>query len=443
MRLLQKACKKIKPAHTLLYTLLTFYCKGPRDVLSGGLLHIELRREASLQRIIIRRTTQHKKSMKKYLCLLLCLLCAVSCAACGKKDVPAPRLWCVSPGSISAENEIKQLIRHYDSNVYVSFVPEEELDSRLNEAVKRGDSPDVFMLHADAIPDLVEDKKLADLTDRLRVSRVKSDELSDASRRACAYQGKNWAAPLFVDVYMLATNRALVSVPPETALKLKETAGALDEKGISAFEKLSPEKQALLFEAVLGEYGGKMLDSRKTELEFVSDAGKAALGDCAEFISKSGEKDDMGDGKAAFSVMTINERREYTDKFPDAEIELAPLFGLKRLKTVAVAVSRDSRDQKRAFGVAEYLQTITEKLAALYKRYPAGKEITPLNDADKDAAVVLSQARPAPDLCGYVSLMKTYLPAAIDKAGKDVNAGDCLSEAAENASDNIWKGKRE
>lgn len=374
---------------------------------------------------------------------MLCLLCAVSCAACGKKDVPAPRLWCVSPGSISAENEIKQLIRHYDSNVYVSFVPEEELDSRLNEAVKRGDSPDVFMLHADAIPDLVEDKKLADLTDRLRVSRVKSDELSDASRRACAYQGKNWAAPLFADVYMLATNRALVSVPPETALKLKETAGALDEKGISAFEKLSPEKQALLFEAVLGEYGGKMLDSRKTELEFVSDAGKAALGDCAEFISKSGEKDDMGDGKAAFSVMTINERREYTDKFPDAEIELAPLFGLKRLKTVAVAVSRDSRDQKRAFGVAEYLQTITEKLAALYKRYPAGKEITPLNDADKDAAVVLSQARSAPDLCGYVSLMKTYLPAAIDKAGKDVNAGDCLSEAAENASDNIWKGKRE
>lgn len=381
--------------------------------------------------------------MKKFVSVLLCLLCALPAAAC-KKEAPAPRIWLIEPSSTAAETEIRQMVRQFDSNALISFVPAEELSVRLNAAIEKDDAPDVFMLYADSIPDLAEKEKLADLGDRLRVSKVKADELSDSARRACVYQGKTRGVPIFTDVYMLATNRALVSAPPDSAEKLMSVCGELKTKQISSFEKLTPEKQSVLFEALLYSHGGKMLNGRKTKLEFTSEEGKAALKNCAELLKSASDKpDSTGMGEAAFSVLTMRERAQNAERYPDSEITLSSLFGLERLQTVALGMSKQSKNQKQAFELLEFLQTETDKLSALYKRYSAKKNIEPLSTDDADAIRNLSQASPAPALCGYESLVKTYIPAAIEKAGKGVNTTDALNEAAEDASDNIWKGKRE
>ena len=373
----------------------------------------------------------------------MCLACALPFAGCSHEKPTETRLWLISPENVAAEEEITAMIGEYDGGVSVSFVPSGEIDARLRAAAERGDAPDVMMLYADAIADLAEEKQLLDLSVRLSVSKVKKDDLSESARRACLYQGKPWAVPLFCDVYLLASNRALVATAPQTVEQLKAVCAELEKKGIQSFEKMNPERKSLLYEAVLAEKGGAMLNARKTKLEFTSESGKAAMRDCVAVLENaSDEKDAMGAGKAAFSVMTTLERRGHAQKYPDAEIGLDPLFGLNRLQTTALAVNAKAPDQKKAFAVLEFLQGKTEKLSSLYKTYPASKEIKPL-PSDEDAVVQLAQARPAPDLCGYDTLLTTYLPAAIDKAGKGVEIGTVLDEAAQSAAQNIWKGKRE
>ena len=374
----------------------------------------------------------------------MCLLCLLPAAGCSEKDTPAPRVWCIKPSSAAAESELKMMLRTFDADAYLSFVPANELDSRLQNAMERDEAPDVFMVFSDSLPDLAEEKKLAEIGDRLRLSKIKADELLDSARRACVYQGKSWAAPLFTDVYMLATNRSLVSVAPQTVAQLKDSAKSLEEKGVSSFEKISPQKQSLLFEAALNEHGGKMLNSRMTRLEFVSPEGEAALSDLTEIFKSVDESAEaMGEDKAAYSVMTMLERRAYAAKYPDAEIELSPLLGVDRLQTVALAMSKSCKNQTRAFKILEFLQTESDKISALYKCNSAQKEIKAVDSDDEAAITSLSKALPAPDLCGYEALTLTYIPAAIEKAGKGVPAADCLDEAAKAASSCIWKGKRE
>ncbi len=381
--------------------------------------------------------------MKKFVSVLLCLLCIIPATAC-KKQAPAPRIWLIEPSSESAETEIRQMVRHFDSNALISFVPAKELSVRISDAFEKDDAPDVFMFFADSIPDLAEKEKIADLSDRLRISKVKADELLESTRRACAYQGKTRGVPLFADVYLLATNRALVSAPPDTAEKLVAECEALKEKKLSSFEKLTPEKQTLLFETLLRSHGGKMLNARKTKLEFASEEGKTALEDCAELLKQSAEQSDaVGEGKAAFSILTMQERAQNAERYPDSEITLSSLFGLNRLQTVAMGMSKQSKNQKQAFALLEFLQTETDKLSALYKRYSAKKDISPISTDDADIIKYLSEATPAPDLCGMNSLAKTYIPAAIEKAEKGVNTTDALNEAEKDASGNIWQGKRE
>lgn len=364
-------------------------------------------------------------------------------AGCRKKDKTAPRLWCIQPATITAEEDVRKIVREFDAEAFISFVPADEIASRLSQAFEKGEAPDVFMVYGDQIADLAEDKNVLDISQRLPLSNVKQDELRDNARRACLYQGKTWGVPLFSDAYMLACNRAVVSVPPASSAQLGALQKDLSDQGIALFEKLTPEKQSILFEALLREQKGAMLNSRQTKLTFADEHGQAALEACTALLKDAAESDTMGAGKAAFSVMTAADRQAYAQKFPDAEISLNPLFGLDRLQSVAVAINAKTKDQKRAFGLLEFLQKNTDKLSALYKTYSAKKDITPLSSQDNDVVVRITQARPAPDLCGYAALEQTHLPAAIDKAQKGVPAADALTEAAENASPAIWVGKRE
>lgn len=336
------------------------------------------------------------------------------------------------------------MIRLFDSGASVTFVPASELNMRVEAALERGDGPDVFMVYAESLPDLAENKKIADLSNYTRTSSIKFDEMLESARRACVYQGKTVATPMFTDVYMLATNRALVPVPPQSIEQLKAEAEKLTKQQMSVFDKLKPNRKSLLFEALLGSYGGEMLNSRKTSLTFTSEEGKKAMDDCIELLkSEPEEPDAIGSGKAAFSVLTAFERNEQSQKFPDADIELSPLFGLDRLQTVAIAINEKSQDKARAFKLLEFLETESAKIAAQYKCYSASKNIKPITAQDVEIVKTLASAAPAPDLCGYESLLKTYIPAAIEKAEKGVPASDALNEAAESARGNIWKGKRE
>ncbi|MDE6397948.1 MAG: extracellular solute-binding protein [Clostridiales bacterium] len=382
--------------------------------------------------------------MKKFVSILLILACALPVAACKKHDPSAVRLWCLQPQSITAEEEVQRMLRLFDADAHVSFVPASELNMRLKDATERGEAPDVFMTYGDALPDMAENKDVLDLSNYLPLSNVETDELTEASRRACAYQGKTWGVPLFADAYMLATNRALVATPPQTSEQAIAAIEKLGEQGMSSFDKLPPEKQSVLFEAILREKGGDMLNARRTHLAFASPEGAEALKSCTTLLQDMAEDNDaIGSGKAAFSIMTAAERRAFAEKYPDAEIELSSLFGYDRLQTVAVAISDASKNQKRAFRLLEYLQTHSGKLAALYKCYTAEKDLQPAVAQDKEAVLRIASARPAPDLCGFASLESAYLPAAIEKAGKGVPATDALAEAEENAKGVIWKGKRE
>ena len=385
----------------------------------------------------------HFKIMKKFFSIILCLLFALSAFACKGKEKTATRVWLLEPQSSAAETEIQSLVRGFDPDASVSFVPQQELNMRLKSAIERGEAPDVFMVYADSIPDLAEEKQIADLSMRLGTSKVETDKLSESALRACLYQGKSWAVPVFTDVYMLACNRELVATAPHMPEQLKAVCADLKEKGIGSFEKLTPEKKALLCEALIEQKGGSMLNSRRTKLAFASEEGQTALDDCVDILKSEQDEGSMGDGKAAFSILTTRERRAYMLKYPDAEVELAPLFGLDRLQTVALGISAESKDQKKAFKMLEFLHTQTDKMAELYKTYSADKKITPISPEDEAALINLKNARPTPDLCGYESLMKIYLPAAIEKAGKGLKAADALNEAAEEAASMIWKGKRE
>ncbi len=336
------------------------------------------------------------------------------------------------------------MVREFDAVAYISFVPVEDISARLSEAFELGTAPDVFMFDADMIPDLSEEKQLDDLTNRIGVSKIKTDELNESARRACLYQGKTMAVPLFTDVYMLATNRAIVSMPPQSFDELIGVCADLKDKKLAGFEKLAPAKQSLLYEAALTENGGKMLNAAKTKLTFSDSRGINALDGCVQVLKDAAnESDAMGNEKAAFSVLTTSERRMYSEKYPDAEIELTPLFGFNRLQTFAVGVNASSAHRTRAFGIAEFLQGKSDKLAVLYKSYSAKKDVKPIMQQDEHVISNLLQAKPAPDLCGFGTLEQTYLPTAIDKALKGVNSADCLAEAAQDASAVIWKGKRE
>lgn len=375
-------------------------------------------------------------------------------------------MWLISPQNAMAEEEIKQLVVGFDPRAAVSFVPIEDMTSRLSEAAERNYPPDLILLDCDAIPDMAEDKKLDDLDMRLSVSKVKADLLSDGARRACIYQGKTYGIPMFCDVYMLATDNSLVPTPPDSFSQLKaacagsqESSGkASEESGgqsespekapmkktpMKKFDKLSPKRQSLLFESALYERGGKMFNSRRIALAFTSEAGSAALEDCAELLKGAAERSEsIGDGETAFSVLTTLERRKLSEKYPDADITLSQLPGVNRLQTFALVLGKGAKEGSRAFRTAEFLYENTDKLSKLYRLYPASKEVTPLN-GDEDAVVSLISARPAPDLCGYGSLVSSYLPSAIERAGKGTDPDVLLSEVAEDASANIWRGKRE
>lgn len=422
--------------------------------------------------------------MKKCLCALFCIILAAAPISCGKKP-ETMRVWLVSPQNAMAEEEIKQLVVGFDSRASVSFVPMEDMNSRLSEAIERDYAPDLIMLDCDAIPDLAEDKKLDDLDMRLSASKVKADELSDGARRACIYQGKTYGIPVFCDVYMLATDNSLVATPPDSISQLKEVRiaeakseksgsgkqgesedkvpkesgekkesdtgesdgseknGGSEESKVKKFDKLPPKRQSLLFESALYERGGKMLNSRRTRLAFASEEGRAALEDCTELLDGAAEmSDSIGDGNTAFSVLTTLERRKLAEKYPDADITLSPLPGVNRLQTFALVIGDDTKEGVRAFRTAEFLYENTDRLSKLYKLYPASKDIKPLN-GDEDAVTSLVSARPAPDLCGYDTLITSYLPSAIERAGKGTDPSELLSEVVEDASANIWKGKRE
>lgn len=383
------------------------------------------------------------KTMKKTLCVFLCLLCALLAAACGKKDAEATRIWMLSPDNAGSEQEIRAMIASFDSDAVVSFVPKDEANERVAAALARGDAPDVIMSYTDSLPDWVEKKQLTDLSTRLQVSKIESDKLSEAARRACLYQGKPWGVPLFTDVYMLASNRALVANAPQTVEQLKATCATLAEKQVPAFSALTPLQKSLLFEATLQSRDGTVFNARKTKLTIASQNGIDALGDCLTVLKDAAEeKDAVGSGKAAFSVMTTFERRQMAKQYPDAEIALAPLFGLDRLQTVALCMNFASKNQTKAFALLEYLQGGSDKLAVLYDTYTAHKKMTPKTD-DEEAVVQLLEARPAPDLCGYESLVTAYMPAALDKAQKGLDAAVALQEATTGASDVLWPGKRE
>ena len=353
-------------------------------------------------------------------------------------------MWLIDPESVAAESEIRNMFNEYDADISVSFVPACELDTRVDTALKMGEGPDVFMIYGDALPDLAEDEAISDLSVRLPLGKVKMDEKLDGARRASLYQGKTYGVPLFVDVYMLAVDRAVVSVAPDSAEKLVAVCKDLESKGIKTFEKIVPQKKALLFEAMLGNLGGAMLNKSKTKLTYSSEAGEAALNDCVKvFSGQSDEKDSLGDGKTAFSIYTTAERKVQAEKHPDSEISLAPLFGLERMQTVLLSMNSKSRGQSRMFSVIEFLESNAEKLAGLYKTYSAEKNLKANSHYDNEAVTILSASRPMPDLCGYEALEKTYLPEAIDKASKGVNAADALNESIASAAGEIWKGKRE
>ena len=136
-------------------------------------------------------------------------------------------------------------------------------------------------------------------------------------------------------------------------------------------------------------------------------------------------------------------RSVQAEKHPDSEISLAPLFGLERMQTVILAMNAKSRGQTRLFSVIEFLESNADKFAGLYKTYSSSKNLKSNSHYDNEAVPILSASRPMPDLCGFEALEKTYLPEAIDKASKGVNATDALNESIASASGEIWKGKRE
>ncbi|MDE7395409.1 MAG: extracellular solute-binding protein, partial [Clostridiales bacterium] len=344
-----------------------------------------------------------------------------------------------------AEEEIRAMIKTYDPEITVSFVPEEEAGMRYKEAFLRGKAPDAFMFFADDIPDLAEEKQLLDLSNRLRVSDIHSDEFTDGARRACLYQGKTWAVPFFCDAYMLAYDRTLVSLPPQSMTEVENAVKAAQaEKGeVASFAPLDARKSALLYESVAKENGEELLNGRETKLTVASEAGvKAAKAYTALMKDASTEKDSFGSGKAAFSVLTAYERAQLKQANPSAEIGLAPL-PVNRLQTLAIGMSPDSKSQTHVFRLCEFLFKKKDELSALYKRYSAEKSIEPLAPDDEQAVRQIASARPAPDLCGYKTFTNTYLISALERIGHGVDAKVALSEAAEQGAAVIWKGKRE
>ena len=113
---------------------------------------------------------------------MLGLIFSTMLMGCAKEDDPAPRIWCIQPNNSTAETEIRQMVREFDAVAYISFVPVEDISARLSEAFELGTAPDVFMFDADMIPDLSEEKQLDDLTNRIGVSKIKTDELNEIGR---------------------------------------------------------------------------------------------------------------------------------------------------------------------------------------------------------------------------------------------------------------------
>lgn len=356
----------------------------------------------------------------------------MSCSVCGcKKDDTAARIWIIQPSSLSAETEIRQMLRGYDSSALISFVPANEINSRVDAAAEKGECPNVFMYFTDGLPALAENKTVADLSARLSVSHVKSDELLESARRACLYQGKTYGVPAFCDVYMLATNRSLISVPPSTPGELSEKSAELKKGGISPFEKLTPVKQSILFESLLENNGGKLYNPLKTKCAFTNEQGETAIQSCAEYYKTQGEIDSVGVNESAFSVMTISERNELSQKYPDTEITMSPLFGLNRLQTVSFCMAESSSNQKRDFEIIEFLYSKLDKLSSAYKCYSSKKDITPIRSEDTDIVKYIAQATPAPDIKSYEPLSKVYIPSAIDKVSKGVDPADALKELSD------------
>lgn len=383
--------------------------------------------------------------MKKLIALLLCVFClpAVFCG-CGKKSNGVV-VWLISPTASGAEEEIRALIKTYDPEITVSFLPEEEATMRYKEALERGTAPDAFLFSADDIPDLAEKKHILDLSDRLRLSDVKTDTLTDGARRACLYQGKTWGVPLFCDAYMLAFDRTLVPLPPQSMGETENAVKAAQakQKEAASFASLDATRSALLYECLTQEKGGEILNGRETKLTVASKEGIEAANDYASLMKDaSRDTDAFGGGKAAFSVLTAYERAQKKKENPTAEIGLAPL-PVNRLQTLALGLSPSAENKTRAFRLCEFLFEHKNELAAVYKRYTAEKDISPLFPDDEQAVRLIVSARPAPDLCGYKTFANTYLVRALEQIGNGVDATAALSEAAAKGAELIWKGKRE
>ena len=384
--------------------------------------------------------------MKKFFALILCVLCLPAALFCGcGKAKSAASLWLIEPTAAGAEEEIRALIKTYDPDITVSFLPEAEASMRYKEAFKRGKAPDAFMFSADDIPDMAEEKQLLDLSDRLRLSDIKGDTLVEGARRACLYQGKSWAVPFFCDVYMLAFDRTLVSLPPASMQETEDAVKAVktEKKETASFSLPDATRAALLYECFAKEKGEDILNGRQTKLTVASKEGVQAAQSYVQLMKDaSTEKDAFGSGKAAFSVLTAYERAQRKTENPQTEIGLAPL-PVNRLQTLALGMSPSSENKTNMFRLCEFLFENKDKLSALYKRYTAQKDISPLMPDDEQAVRLITSARPAPDLCGYKTFLNTYLVAALEQIGNGVDAETALTEAAKEGSSIIWQGKRE
>ena len=382
--------------------------------------------------------------MKKLIALILCVFCTpVLFCGCSKKPSSAV-VWLIAPTAAGAEEEIRALVKTYDPEITVSFLPEKEATMRYKDALERGKAPDAFLFSADEIPDLAEDKQLLDLSDRLRLSDIKADTLTDGARRACLYQGKTFAVPFFCDVYMLAFDRTLVPVPPQSMAETENAvkAAKAKQKDASSFAPVDATRAALLYECISEEKGGALLNGRETKLTVTSKEGIEAANAYASLMKDASKEETFGDGKAAFSVLTAYERAQREKENATAQIGLAPL-PVARLQTLALGLSPSSENKTRVFRLLEYLFENKDKLSAVYGRYTAEKDISPRMPDDEQAVRLIVSARPSPDLCGYKTFVNTYLVGALEKIGNGVDAESALSEAAEKGAELIWPGKRE
>jgi multiple sugar transport system substrate-binding protein len=299
---------------------------------------------------------------------------------------------------------------HVQMNVYQWA----DFFQKLPAAVQSGNGPDVSVMHIDDIPTQAAQQVIVPIDSIANSLKLSQSQFAPAVWDGGLYQGKRYGIPIDVHDLGLYVNQDLLDQAGVTAVPTDENSymDALDKlkaKGIAGCW-VSPFQftGAFMFESLLWQFGGELLNKDNTKATWDSDAGVKALTWMVDLVKKGYSPKNVGqdadyialkNSKNAFNwqgIWQVDDARKQKAKIITAPLpKIGPQGGVWGNSHQFVLPKNGSNDANKQAAARYFIHWFTQNEAEWAK----SAKVPAQNDLAKSSAFTqgLSYLKPFAD----------------------------------------------